>query len=46
VLLEELAHPRGLCLERLGVDPCHAREATRATLAPLDDFPTAKRSIR
>jgi hypothetical protein len=45
VLLEELAHPRGLCLERLDVDPRHAPEATRATLAPLDDSSTAKRSI-
>ena len=39
VLLEEFAQSRGLCLERRDVDPCHAREATRATVAPLDDPP-------
>ena len=46
VLLEQLAHACSLCLERLGVGLRHAREATRAKLAPLDDSPTAKRSIR
>ena len=45
VFLEEFAHPRGLCLERRDVDPRHAREATRATVASLDDLPTAKSSI-
>ena len=45
VFLEEFAHPRGLRLERRDVDHRHAREATRATVASLDDLPTAKSSI-
>jgi hypothetical protein len=45
VLLEEFAHPRGLCLERRDVDHRHAREATRATVASPDDLSTAEYSI-